>query len=216
MNTEFIEKRYDNLAEQTCCLSCGGAINHSEAKEGDICIDLGCGQGSDVIRLAEKVGEMGFVYGLDISEKMISKATSNAEKLDVKNVKFIRTELRTLPLNSGLANLIISNCTINHVQDKQTIWNEIYRVLKSGGRFVVSDIYSSAPVPLEYSNDPIAVSECWAGSITKDEYLNILANAGFKNIEILEESDPYPKGKIEVCSFTISAVKKKSCTCSCS
>ena len=69
------------------------------------------------------------------------------------------------------ADIVISNCTINHSSDKQAVWNEIFRILKRGGRFVVSDIYSSAPVPEEYRNDPVAVSECWAGSVTRSEYL---------------------------------------------
>ena len=198
-----INERYSVLAESACCLSCGGAINYAEAKVNETCVDLGSGRGSDVIRLAEKVGESGFVYGIDISEGMIQKAKGTADRLGVKNVEFVMSTLESIKLNSHVADLVISNCTINHASDKQTVWNEIYRILKNGGRFVVSDIYSTTTVPDEYRNDPVAISECWAGSVTREEYLVQLFNAGFTSIKILEESAPYAKGKIEVASWTI-------------
>lgn len=202
-----IENRYSALAESTCCLSCGGAIDYSQPKLGEICLDLGSGRGTDVLRMAEDVGELGFVYGIDISEGMLEKAKKTAEKFEVKNVEFLRSELEIIPLPVNSIDLIISNCTLNHAKDKQAVWNEIYRVLKANGRFVISDIYSTEVVPEEYSNDPIAVAECWAGSVTKKEYMDILNKSGFKDIEILEESLPYPKGKIDVVSFTIKSVK---------
>jgi arsenite methyltransferase len=202
-----IENRYSALAESTCCLSCGGAIDYSQPKLGEICLDLGSGRGTDVLRMAEDVGELGFVYGIDISEGMLEKAKKTAEKFEVKNVEFLRSELEIIPLSDNSIDLIISNCTLNHAKDKQAVWNEIYRVLKVNGRFVISDIYSTEVVPEEYSNDPIAVAECWAGSVTKKEYMDILNKSGFKDIEILEESLPYPKGKIDVVSFTIKSVK---------
>ena len=94
MSYTEINKRYSELAESGCCLSCGGAINYSEASEGEVCVDLGSGRGTDVMRLAETVGKDGFVYGIDISEGMIRKAVSTAEKLGVKNVEFIRVLLK--------------------------------------------------------------------------------------------------------------------------
>ena len=214
MNTIEIEKRYNLLAEDTCCLSCGGAINYSKPLTGEICVDLGCGRGHDVLKMAEEVGTDGFVYGIDVSEGMLDKAFRTAAKLNISHVKFIKANLEELPLQDNSVDLLISNCTINHVQNKQKVWNEIYRILKSGGRFVVSDIYSETEVPEIYKNDPKAVSECWAGAITKDEYLSTLGHAGFKSVEILEESAPYAKGKIKVSSFTIAAKKIKSCCCS--
>ena len=195
------------LANDTCCLSCGGAAQKSEAKANEICIDLGSGRGTDVLRLAEEVGEGGFVYGIDVTDEMIRKATTTATKMGVGNVKFIQADLEQIPLEDEIAHLIISNCTLNHVSNKPKVWAEIYRLLKNGGRFVISDIYSSEPVPEEYANDPEAVAECWAGSITKSEYIAIIKNIGFKEFRILEESKPYPKGKIEVSSFTITARK---------
>lgn len=208
-----INVRYSDLAETSCCLSCGGAVTHSKAAEGEICVDLGSGRGTDALRLAEEVGPAGKVYGLDLSDGMIQKARKTAERLGVENVEFIQTDLESIPLPDSSVDLVISNCVINHAEDKQKVWNEVGRILKKGGRFVVSDIYSSVPVPEEFKNDPEAVAECWAGSVTKAEYLKQLKNAGFSSIEILEESDPYPKGKIEVSSWTILGRKASCCCC---
>ena len=213
MNTIEIAGRYSALANDTCCLSCGGAADKSEAKVNEVCIDLGSGRGTDVLRLAEEVGPNGFAYGVDVTEEMIRKATATAAKMGVENVKFIQADLEQIPLEDETAHLIISNCTLNHVSNKAKVWAEIYRLLKNGGRFVVSDIFASEPVPEEYANDPVAVAECWAGSITKAEYIAVVKSAGFKDFRILEESAPYPKGKIEVSSFTITAKKDEYSCC---
>jgi len=207
MITEAINDRYTNLSETSCCLSCGGAINHAGAMPGEVCLDLGSGRGNDVIRLAEEVGNNGYVYGLDISEGMIAKAMANLKKFEVENAEILQAELERIPLENDSINLVISNCTINHASDKPAVWNEVYRILKPGGRFVVSDIYATKPIAEEYRTDPMAVAECWAGSVTRAEYLTMLEAAGFNEIKILEESDPYPKGQAEVASLTISGIK---------
>jgi arsenite methyltransferase len=212
VNTIEIERRYSDLAESDCCLSCGSAVDMSAAHEAEVCIDLGCGKGTDLIRLRESVGERGFVYGVDISEGMLAKAQKNIDKFLYTNVRLIRSELEQLPIDSFAADLVISNCVINHASDKRAVWSEIHRVLKRGGRFIVSDIYSLEPVPERYATDPVAVSECWAGAITKEEYLKILTEQGFKNVCIEEESKPYEKGKITVASFTVTG-KRSSCEC---
>ena len=213
MEIAAINLRYSELANSECCLSCGGAINYALPKEGEVCVDLGSGRGTDVMNMAEEVGEKGFVYGIDISEGMLVKARKMAEKFEVNNVKFVQSDLEKIDLPDNVADLVISNCTINHATDKQAVWNEIYRILKKGGRFVVSDIYSISPIAEEYKNDPIAVAECWAGAVTREEYLNILDLAGFTKVEILEESKPYAKGKAEVSSFTIAGRKSAGCGC---
>jgi arsenite methyltransferase len=213
MNTIEIAGRYTALANDTCCLSCGGAVAKSDAKLNEVCIDLGSGRGTDVLRLAEEVGEGGFVYGIDVTEEMIRKATATASKMGIENVKFILADLEQIPLEDETANLIISNCTLNHVSNKAKVWAEIYRLLKQGGRFVISDIYSSESVPEEYANNPQAVAECWAGSVTRSEYLNMINSVGFRYVKVLEESQPYPKGKIHVSSFTITAEKDEYSCC---
>jgi arsenite methyltransferase len=207
VNTERIQVRYSELAEETCCLSCGSAIEYSEVKPGEVCVDLGSGRGTDVIRMAEATGKDGMAIGIDVSEGMLLKAKKSAAKLGVENTAFIRSELENIELGSGLVDLVISNCTINHVGDKQQVWREIKRILKPGGRFVVSDIFATTEVPDQYRNDPQAVAECWAGATTKEEYLQTVRNVGFKDIRIIEESAPYPKGEIEIVSFTIAGRK---------
>ena len=211
MNTDQIQVRYSLLAEDdSCCLSCGGAVTYANAKEGEVCVDLGSGKGSDVLRLAEEVGASGKVYGIDVSDGMLRKARKNAEKLGISNVEYVKSELEDLKLESGSVNLVISNCTINHAADKYRVWSEIERILKNSGRFVVSDIYALSEVPEAYRTDPQAVAEGWAGAVTREEYLETLYKVGFKSIEILEESKPYVKGEVEVVSFTIAG-KKKCC-----
>ena len=126
---------------------------------------------------------------------------------EFSNVEFIQSTLEQINLKSNIADLIISNCTINHSSDKQAVWNEIYRILKQGGRFVVSDIYSENPVPDEYKNDPVAIAECWAGSVTRSEYLEHLKTPDSSSTEIIEESEPYQKGQIMVSSWTIAGIK---------
>ncbi|MBN2546272.1 MAG: methyltransferase domain-containing protein [Spirochaetes bacterium] len=207
MDTQFIEKRYSELAASECCLSCGSSLKLSNAKKGEICVDLGSGRGTDVLRLADIVGDEGFVFGIDVADEMINTAKKNALKFNAKNVCFIKSDLERIKLDNETADLVISNCTINHVNDKRSVWREIYRILKKKGRFVISDIYSLEEVPDQYKNDPAAVAECWAGTITKKEYLKILDSSGFKNINMLEESCPYEKGKIKIASFTITGSK---------
>jgi arsenite methyltransferase len=207
MSLVEINKRYSELAKSDCCLSCGGALNYADAQRNEVCVDLGSGRGTDVMRLAEAVGKNGMVFGVDISEGMIEKASGTAERLGITNAKFIYSNLEKILLDDHIADLIISNCTINHASDKQAVWNEIHRILKKGGRFVISDIYSTSPVPEEFKNDPVAIAECWAGSVTRDEYLKHLESAGFSTINILEESAPYEKGKIKVASWTIAGRK---------
>ena len=202
-----INKRYSELATTDCCLSCGGAVNYAEPQLNEVCVDLGSGRGTDTIRMAESVGKDGFVYGIDISDGMIEKARKTAERLEVLNVDFIKSTLEEIKLGDQIADLVISNCTINHASDKQLVWNEIYRILKKGGRIVVSDIYSTSPVPDEYRNDPEAIAECWAGSVTRAEYMQHLEKAGFAQVEIIEESAPYTKGDAVVASFTIAGKK---------
>ncbi|OGR15141.1 MAG: hypothetical protein A2341_21515 [Deltaproteobacteria bacterium RIFOXYB12_FULL_58_9] len=208
--------RYDSLAESACCLSCGGARDLARPVLGEICIDLGSGRGTDALAMADEVGAQGHVYGVDAAEKMLARGRRDANKLGVENVTFCAGTLDNTSLNAGIADVVISNCAINHANDKEAVWREVFRVLKPGGRFVVSDIYSLREVPKLYRDDPEAVAQCWAGASTRDEYLATLARVGFDAIEILEESEPYKKGEIEVASWTVRGFRpeKKCCCCS--
>ncbi len=211
---DAINVRYSALADTSSCLSCGGAVTHAEPKPGEVCLDLGSGRGRDVLRMAEAVGPAGRAYGVDASYGMVEKARQTAERLGVANASFLKADLESIPLPPESVDLVISNCTINHAADKEAVWREIFRVLKPGGRFVVSDIYSIAPVPEEFARDPEAVAECWAGAATRDEYFRHLSRAGFREVSVQSESQPYAKGRIQVVSFTISGAREKRCCCS--
>lgn len=202
-----VTARYAELATTSCCLSCGGAIELAQPQPGEHCLDLGSGRGQDVLRLAEAVGAAGFAYGVDLTTAMLERARRTAERLGVTNVQFLEAELAAIPLAAGSLDLIISNCTLNHAEDKLAVWQEIHRLLKPGGRFVVSDIYATAPVPEAYRTDPTAVAECWAGAVVRAEYFATLEAAGFPDFRILEESAPYPKGQIQVASITLAGTK---------
>lgn len=205
--TQAISKRYDELSGQQCCLSCGGAINYADIKAGDFCADLGSGKGYDVLKMATMATETGFAYGIDVSDAMMETAKENARKLNLNNTAFVKSELENIQLEDETLDLVLSNCTINHSLDQSKVWKEIFRILKPGGTFVVSDIYALSQVPDHFRNDPEAVAECWAGSVTKEEYFQNIKEAGFLSADIIEESAPYNKGEVKVCSFTIKGTK---------
>lgn len=202
-----IADRYDALSGQECCLSCGQALSFAEIAAGSICVDLGSGQGYDVLRMAILTGESGFAYGVDISDGMIQAARENLSKLKLRHAAFIKSPLENIDLGDAMADVIISNCTINHSHEQHRVWEEISRILKPGGMFVVSDIYALESVPRVYAEDPVAVSECWAGAVTRDNYMKHVMDAGLTDLEILEESLPYEKGAIRVASFTLRGRK---------
>lgn len=206
--TGSIARRYDGLSRRGCCLSCGGALSFAGVTRGDFCIDLGCGKGRDVIRMATLAGESGYACGVDISSGMIEIAREQALKLGIENIGFIKSCLERIALVDNCADLIISNCTINHSLNQGRVWKEISRLLKPGGRFVVSDIYAIENVPDKYRLDPEMIAECWAGAVRREVYLQNIADAGLESVEILEESLPYEKGKIKVASFTVKGFSK--------
>ncbi|HEY9855887.1 MAG TPA: methyltransferase domain-containing protein [Stenomitos sp.] len=206
-----VTERYGELAQSSCCLSCGGAIDLATPKPGEVGLDLGSGRGLDVLRMAEAVGPKGLAFGVDLTQAMIDRAEKNAKKLGISNVRFLKSDLADIDLPSDFVDLVISNCTINHAPDKAAVWREIFRVLKPGGRFVVSDIYALSDVPEEYSTDPEAIAECWAGAVTREVYLADVADAGFTEVRILEESAPYQKGHITVASLSVAGIKLSRC-----
>lgn len=207
--TQAISRRYDELSGQECCLSCGGAINYADIKPGYKCADLGSGKGFDVLKMATMAGPGGFAWGIDVSDAMMDTARENATKLNLNNVEFIKSELENIQLETETLDLVLSNCTLNHSLEQEKVWKEIYRILKFGGCFVVSDIFSTEEVPEKYRNDPEAVAQCWAGAVTKETYFQHLKAAGFQSVEIIEESKPYDKGEIKVSSFTIKGCKNR-------
>jgi ubiquinone/menaquinone biosynthesis C-methylase UbiE len=202
-----VRDRYGDLARSETSLSCGGAVRHAGAERDETCVDLGCGRGNDAIRLARETGSGGFVYGFDLSGDMVREAACRVRHQNLPNVSFVQARIESIPLKDETADLVVSNCAINHAENKIGVWKEIYRVLRPGGRFAVSDIYSLRPIPVEYSADPAAVAECWAGAVTRDVYLDTLERAGFVDLEICEESEPYRRGEADIASFTLRGRK---------
>lgn len=203
-----INVRYAKEANTGCCLSCGGAIDKADLKKGEVFLDLGSGRGMDVIRGARVVGSEGKAIGIDITKEMLFIAEENRKKLKIKNAEFIESPIDSIPLEDNSIDAVISNCTINHAKDKTKVYFEVFRVLKPGGRVIVSDVLAKEKLPDEIANDPQAVAACYGGAIPKEEYFSALKNAGFKEVEILEESAPYEKGGVTVLSLTIKCIKE--------
>ena len=212
--TQAIENRYTELASAKCCLSCGTAVGHADPKPGEVCVDLGSGRGTDVLRLADAVGPTGHAYGLDVTPAMLDKSRKTAAKLGVTNATFVHSKLEELALANDTADWVVSNCVLNHAEDKARVWREIARVLKPGGRFVVSDIYAVGEISEADRKDPDAVAECWAGAVSKAEYLLHILEAGLADVSIVEESAAYEKGRTSVASFTVTG-RRPSRTCCC-
>ncbi len=202
-----INKRYSGLAAESSSLSCGASRDYQEVREGFFCADLGCGRGGDVIKLARRAGKSGYVYGIDVSEGMVRKAREAIDESGLSNAEIVQSSLEKICLEDDTLDLIISNCTINHAQNKERVWEEVFRVLKKGGEFIVNDVYSTEKIPEKYSGDPEAVAGCWAGAVPRDEYLETVESAGFIQVTISGESSPYRRGEAELVSFTIKGHK---------
>ncbi len=138
---------------------------------------------------------------------MLEVARVRAAEAGVTNASFIESTLESLPLPDACADWVVSNCALNHATDKVKVWQEIARVLKPGGRFAVSDIYAVEPIAPQYRNDPVAVAECWAGAVTRAEYLEQISSSGLGELVISGERDPYQKAQATLASFTVSGLK---------
>jgi len=199
-----IEHRYSALAESSDNLSCGSSVDHGAVQPGQVCVDLGCGRGTDVLRLAELVGPSGRAVGVDLTLAMLEKARHAADTLGVANASFVRSPLERLALPDRCADWVFSNCALNHARDKLAVWRELHRILRPGGRFVVSDIYAVEAIAAEFRDDPEAVAGCWAGAVLKAEYLQQIREAGLGEVTVVKESRPYDKGPARVASFTVT------------
>jgi arsenite methyltransferase len=201
-----VEARYAGLATSCCSLSCGEALDLAAPAPGEIFVDLGCGRGQDVIRAAGRVGSSGKAIGIDRTQAMIDKARGNVP-LIFSNVRFVCCDLAALGIEDECANVVISNCTINHAADKEAVYREIHRVLVPGGRFVVSDVIAEHELPESVRNDPAAWAACYGGAIPESDYLAAVQRAGFAAVEVLRRTPPYEKGGVMVRSLTIRAFR---------
>ena len=173
-------------AEANMGLSCGNPTAYAHLRPGEVVVDLGCGGGLDVFLASPKVGPVGRVIGIDMTPEMIERARKNAAKGDFSNVEFHLATIDKLPLEDSSIDCVISNCVINLAPDKQSVFREIARVLKPGGRLAVSDIALKKPLPVEVSADLLAYVGCIAGAILIDDYKRGLIDAGFGHAEIID------------------------------
>lgn len=168
-------------------LGCGLPTLSALIKAGDTVIDLGSGAGNDCFVARAETGISGQVIGIDFTEAMIQKARANALQLGFSNVSFRLGDIEKMPLSSNIADVVLSNCVLNLVPDKDRVFNEIYRVLKPGGHFSISDVVLLGNLPDGLRKDAEMYAGCIAGAIRKDEYLAIIGDKGFRNIRVQKE-----------------------------
>ena len=167
-------------------LGCGNPIAFASLKKGETVLDLGSGGGLDCFLAARKVGEKGRVIGVDMTPEMVDKARENARKSRYGNVEFRLGEIENLPVGDNIADIVISNCVINLSPDKARVFREAFRVLKPGGRLMVSDIVLLKKLPAEVEKSVEAYIGCLSGAIMKDKYLSLIREAGFQDVKIME------------------------------
>ena len=182
---------YSNLEgynpEADLGLGCGLPTQFAQIKKGDLVIDLGSGAGNDAFIARAETGETGKVIGIDFTDAMIDKARINAEKLGFHNVEFRKGDIEKMPVSASTADVIVSNCVLNLVPNKNEVFREIHRVLKPGGHFSISDIVLHGSLPVKIREAAEMYAGCVAGAIQKQAYLELIDLNGFKNVRIQKE-----------------------------
>ncbi|MDP2037608.1 MAG: arsenite methyltransferase [Ignavibacteria bacterium] len=219
------------VAEADLGLGCGLPTEFADIKPGNVVVDLGSGAGNDVFVARALVGDSGKVIGIDMTEDMIAKARRNNEKLGYRNVEFYLGEIEAMPLEDETADVVVSNCVLNLVPNKQKAFAEIYRITKTGGHFCVSDIVIKGELPANLKKSAEMYAGCVAGAVQQDEYLEIIKSAGFENIQIKktkvielpdevlaqyltkEEIESLRKSKTGIFSVTVVAEKQAKGCC---
>lgn len=187
-------------------LGCGNPVAIASLKNGEVVLDLGSGAGFDAFLAAQKVGNTGKVFGVDMSEEMIKKARMNAKKGNFSNVEFRKGDIEKLPIDDNSIDVVISNCVINLAPSKRKVFDETYRVLKPGGRLMISDTVLVKSLPEKLKNKKDLLVGCVSGAILKQDYLNLLNKAGFYSTIIHKEIPGFLKDYS--LSITYSAIKQ--------
>ena len=214
-------------------LGCGIPTDYAGIKKGNHVLDLGSGAGNDCFVARAIVGETGKVMGLDLTEQMVSKARENCAKLNYRNVEFVIGDIEAMPFEDKLFDVVISNCVINLVPDKSLAFKEIFRVLKPGAHFCVSDVVVKGNLPEKLQKDAEMYVGCVSGASEINEYLSIIDNSGFlkskvhkqKEISLPElllsefsdkkDLNSFKTGETGIFSITVSAEKPVDCGCGC-
>ena len=168
-------------------LGCGLPTQFAQIKPGDTVIDLGSGAGNDCFIARKETGETGRVIGIDFTPAMIEKARANVDKLGYNNVEFRQGDIEKMPVTAAVADVIVSNCVLNLVPNKHGVFQEIYRVLKPGGHFSISDIVLVGELPGKIREAAEMYAGCVAGAVQKHEYLSLIEATGFKSINLQKE-----------------------------
>jgi arsenite methyltransferase len=234
--SESYEKQPGYQVDADLGLGCGIPTQFAHISEGDTVIDLGSGAGNDCFVALSQAGETGEVIGIDFTEEMIARAKANAVKMGFKNVHFRLGDIEKIPVTTAKADVVISNCVLNLVPDKQMAFSEIFRVLKPGGHFSISDVVLSGALPEKLQAIAEMYAGCVTGAIQKDEYLEIIQQAGFTNVRIdkerkltvpddmflsyltAEELDNFKKSGTGIYSINVYAERPSlsvDCGCSC-
>lgn len=187
----IMAENYDNLQgyekDADLNLGCGLPTEYANITQGNIVLDLGSGAGNDCFIARNIVGKNGFVYGIDFTEAMNERARKNQQKLGFENMQFVQGDIEAMPFKNDLVDIVVSNCVMNLVPDKRKAYTEVYRVLKTGGHFCISDIVYTGTMPKEFLQQAELYAGCITGASEKSEYLNIIKEVGFKNVEIKKE-----------------------------
>ena len=168
-------------------LGCGLPTEFAKIKEGDVVVDLGSGAGNDCFVARKFTGPAGKVIGVDFTPAMIDKARANAEKLGLNNVEFRAGDIENMPITANVADVVVSNCVLNLVPNKNAVIKDIYRVLKPGGHFSISDVVLVGNLPDALKNAAEMYAGCVSGAIQKEVYLELIEHNGFKNITVQKE-----------------------------
>jgi arsenite methyltransferase len=185
----YSEENLKNVPEASIMgLGCGNPVALASLSEGEIVLDLGSGGGIDVFLAAKKVGAKGKVIGVDMTEEMIKKARATASKYGYRNVEFRLGEIESLPVEDNSVDVVISNCVINLSRDKEKVFREAYRVLRLGGRLMISDLVTEGELPEEIRKSFNAWACCVAGALAKNQYINTIKSTGFQNVKIVSET----------------------------
>jgi arsenite methyltransferase len=211
-------------------LGCGLPIQFALIKKGDVVIDLGSGAGNDCFVARAEAGENGKIIGIDFTDAMISKARNNAETLGFNNVEFRQGDIEHMPVTSNSADVVVSNCVLNLVPNKDQVFKEIFRVLKPGGHFSISDVVLVGKLPDKLKNEAEMYAGCVSGAIQKETYLELIQINGFKDLRIqkekpiiipddilqnyltAEELYEFKSGNTGIFSISVFAVKPKQTT----
>lgn len=207
----YSRQELDNIPDGAVMgLGCGNPTALADIKEGETVVDLGSGGGMDVFLAARKVGKNGSVTGIDMTPEMIAKAQRNAMMGGYGNVSFKLGEIENLPLEDNSADVIISNCVINLSTDKPAVFSEMYRVLKPGGRLLISDLVTEGELPEEIRKNFAAWAGCVAGALQRQEYLGIIEKTGFREVAVTSEKSYDLTGMDEQIGAKIVSVSVKA------